>query len=98
MATYAVHYSYGDDTDARMAARPAHRDFLDGLAGQGVCLVAGAYAPSEAPGGLLIFRADSKDQVSELLRDDPYQRGGFVTETKILEWGPVIGPYAEGLH
>lgn len=97
MPTYAVHYTYTDDTDARLAARPGHREFLTRLADEGVCLAAGAYAPHEAPGGLLIFRADTADELARRLADDPYATGGFIADTRIVEWGPAVGPVASAL-
>lgn len=97
MTTYAVHYHYSDDTDRRMELRPVHREFLGRLADQGNCLAAGAYAPTERPGGLLILRADSAAAVDELLSADPYRTEGIVTDLEILEWGVALGPVAEQL-
>lgn len=97
MPTYAVHYTYTDETDRRMEVRPAHRDFLGRLADEGVCLAAGAYAPTEAPGGLLIFRAETKDELARRLADDPYATAGLISDTRIVEWGPAVGPVAASL-
>lgn len=95
--TYAVHYRYNEDTESRMAVRPEHREFLADLAEKGICLVAGAYAPSERPGGLLIFRAESAEELDALLVNDPYRRDGFVSEVEIVEWAPAVGPIADQL-
>ncbi|WP_460770909.1 YciI family protein [Mariniluteicoccus flavus] len=97
MSTFAVHYTYIDDADRRQEIRPAHREFLGRLAEQGICLVAGAYAPHEQPGGLLIFRHESADGLAALLADDPFSREGIITDTRIVEWGPAVGPYAGDL-
>lgn len=95
MPTYAVHYTYTDDTEKRMGVRTDHRDYL---AARPEILVGGAYAPEEDPAGLLIFRADSREDLEALLADDPYRKaGGIVAEAKIVEWRPAIGPVADQL-
>jgi uncharacterized protein YciI len=49
-STFAVIYTYTDDSALRDAMRPAHRDYLRGLADNRALLVAGAWAPTEPPG------------------------------------------------
>lgn len=95
MATYAVIYTYSDDAELRAAVRPRHRAYLSGLGEQGICLVAGAWAPTEPPGGLLIFRAETKDEVADLVSADPFVTEGYVIDKKIIEWPPGIGPLAK---
>lgn len=97
MTTFAVQYTYVDDVEAITAHRPEHRAFLGRLAEEGICLVAGAYAPGEAPGALLIFRHDDRDALAALLTEDPFQREGIVTGVTITAWGPAVGPYASDL-
>lgn len=95
MASYAVIYTYSDDAELRAAVRPRHRAYLGELGDQGVCLVAGAWAPGEPPGALLVFRADSKDEVAELLANDPFVTEGYVIDKQIFEWPAGIGPLAK---
>jgi uncharacterized protein YciI len=95
--TFAVLYSYTDDTELRDAARPAHRDFLRELADEGSLLVAGAWAPGEAPGGLLIFRAEDKSAVQAIVDKDPFTTAGVVSAADIREWAPPLGPLAGAL-
>lgn len=95
MATYAVIYTYSDDAESRNAVRPRHRAYLGGLGEQGVCLVAGAWGAEEAPGALLIFRAESKDEVAELVANDPFVTDGIVTQQQILHWPAGLGPLAK---
>lgn len=94
MATFAVIYTYSDDAKLRATLRPRHRAYLSELGDQGICLVAGAWAPGEPPGGLLIFKTDTKDEVAALLANDPFVIGGYVVEKRIVEWPPGIGPLA----
>jgi uncharacterized protein YciI len=96
--TFAVIYTYTDDTVLRDATRPAHRDYLRGLADEGVLLVAGAWAPGEAPGGLLIFRGEDKAAVQAIVDKDPFTTSGVVANAEIREWAPPLGPVAAALN
>jgi uncharacterized protein YciI len=96
-STFAVIYTYIDDTPLREATRPTHRDYLRGLADDGALLVAGAWAPAEAPGGLLIFRAADKAAVQAIVDKDPYTTAGVVANADIREWAPPLGPLASQL-
>jgi uncharacterized protein YciI len=46
------------------------------------------------PGALLIWRADSLEQLAELLDLDPFDIGGYLEERVITEWNPVFGPWS----
>lgn len=95
MPVFAVHYRYADDRPDDVAAhRPAHRAFLRELFDRDICLAAGAY-PTGPAGALLVFRADSAEQVNELLRDDPFQRERLVTDCQVRQWGLAMGPWTE---
>lgn len=98
MSLFAVHYTYSDDTAARDEHRPAHREFLAGLAHDGVLLISGPYADvAEAPdAALLILRGDSAAELVELLREDPFQQQGLVEQVAVREWTPVLGAWFEG--
>jgi uncharacterized protein YciI len=65
---------------------PRHRAFLDALFERGLYLASGPLVPRT--GGLSIVRAESREQVEAILRDDP-----FVTESittyEIFEFSPT---------
>lgn len=95
MPAFAVHYRYADDRpDEVTEHRPAHRAFLRTLFDQGIVLAAGAY-PEGPAGALLVFHADSAEQVAELLRDDPFRQRDLVTGCEIRRWGLAMGPWTE---
>jgi uncharacterized protein YciI len=94
MPVYAVTYRYSDDAATRDAVRPAHREYLRGLAEQGLLLVSGPYAADEPPGALLLFRAGSKEEVRAALESDPFRTSGVLLEATFTEWSPVTGPLA----
>jgi uncharacterized protein YciI len=93
-STFAVIYTYTDDSALREATRPTHREYLRDLADEGTLLVAGAWAPAEAPGGLLVFRAEDKAAVQAIVDEDPYTTAGVVADSQIREWAPPLGPLA----
>ncbi|MFC5950057.1 YciI family protein [Pseudonocardia lutea] len=95
--TFAVLYTYTDDTALRDDTRPAHRDYLRGFVDDGTLLVAGAWAPGEAPGGLLIFRAEDRAAVQGIVDKDPFTTAGVVASADIREWAPPLGPLAGAL-
>ena len=92
MTIFAVTYRYSDDVATRDALRTEHRDYLRGLADQGLLLVSGPFGPDEAPGALLLFRADDKAHVDALVEKDPFTPSGVIAQTDTTEWEPVIGP------
>jgi hypothetical protein len=95
MAVFAVLYTYDDRYDLRMQSRPEHRAFLQQLLEEGRMLAAGAYADDRQPGGLLVFRGDSADEIADLLDSDPYCRAGVISDRVIRGWGAAFGPWAE---
>jgi uncharacterized protein len=94
VSTYAVIYTYTDETDLRMETRPAHRDYLTALP---ELVAAGAWAPGEPAGGLLVFRAADKPAVQTIVDGDPYSKAGVVAKAEIHEWVPPLGPAAAAI-
>lgn len=97
MTIYAVTYRYSDDVATRDRVRPEHREYLRGLADRGFLLLSGPFGPDEPAGGLLIFRADDKDEVAALVEKDPFTITGVITSSETVEWDPVIGPLRSGI-
>jgi uncharacterized protein YciI len=46
------------------------------------------------PEALLIFVADSANELSELLDNDPFDIAGFIGSRSIQQWNPVFGPFS----
>ena len=92
MTIFAVTYRYSDDVATRDNLRTDHRDYLRRLADRGLLLVSGPFGPDEAPGALLLFRADDKAHVDALVEKDPFTPSGVIAQTDTAEWEPVIGP------
>jgi uncharacterized protein YciI len=77
-----------EPTDERLAARPAHREKLATLHGEGVVKMAGPLADDS--GAVLIVDLGTRDEVDDLLADDPYYATDGVTVADIREWRPFI--------
>ena len=88
MAKFAVILTYSDDNEKRQAVRPSHRDYLRGLADQGKLLHAGPFVDDS--GSLIIYEADSSDEVQAILDADPFSKEGVITDSVIREWNRVL--------
>ena len=97
MPIFAVTYWYSDDVATRDALRTEHRDYLRGLADQGLLLVSGPFGPAEPAGALLLFRTDDRAHVDALIAEDPFTPSGVIADATIAEWEPVIGPLLPAL-
>ena len=60
-----------DDVTTRDRVRPEHRDYLSGLADQGLLLMSGPYG-SGPDGALLLFDTDDRTQVAAMVDKDPF--------------------------
>jgi len=83
---YAVQLAFSDDP-ARLEGRPAHRQKLAAHATAGRLLAAGPFA--DESGALLVFLVGSREEMDEVVADDPYYTGPGVTVASIQEWNPV---------
>lgn len=76
-----------DDSPARLAARPAHRDLLTTLHASGQLVMAGPLADDS--GALLVFRG-SRSEVDQLMAADPYYTTPGVVVVSLREWLPIV--------
>lgn len=108
MPTFAIHYTYPDDTTELMRVRPEHWEWLSALPG---LRVAGMYkdARDEALGqgptpdeptteepanaALIVVEAGSIEDVTATCDDDPYWRAGLIRRRVIRQWDPPLGPW-----
>jgi uncharacterized protein YciI len=92
MTVFAVEYRYESGADERIAeVRPAHREWLRGLAAEGTVLASGPLADGSS--ALIVFRAEDLTSLDELLAQDPI--AGLVAERTATAWNPLIGLLAE---
>lgn len=91
MAKFVVELSYGDDRDARMQVRPAHREYSKELAERGILLAGGPYVDDQ--GAMLIYEVADADEMRRVLEADPYTEAGVIAETAVREWNAVTGQW-----
>lgn len=88
---------YGPPYDARKPLEAqldweGHRVFMNALEAEGLARLAG---PLDGTGEvLLIFRAESEDEIERRLADDPWTRSGILTTTRIARWNLRLGAVA----
>lgn len=84
---WVVELRFSDDAQ-RLAARPAHRQVLEGLHRDGQLVMAGPFADDS--GALLVIDVATTDQLQRLLDDDPYHATPGVELRDIREWTPIF--------
>lgn len=93
MNVYAVEYHYDPAaTDLMDEVRPRHRAFLGELRDAGTNIASGPWL-GEAPGALLLMRADSLEALEALLDHDPFHEAGVIQRRDIRQWNPVIATF-----
>jgi uncharacterized protein len=92
MNTYAVNYFYVADDETMAEVRPIHRAWLTQQLEAGVLLASGPLVDN--PGALLIFKAESLEELAGLLDQDPFDQAGCIGERVINQWNPVFGPWS----
>jgi uncharacterized protein len=92
MATFAVTYAYSGSTAARRdQTRPAHVAFLQAQFDGGRLVKSGPFGPEESPGALLIVAGESKQDVEQLMDQDPFHQAGLIQERTIRQWNIFFG-------
>ncbi|MGB3414622.1 MAG: YciI family protein [Microbacteriaceae bacterium] len=93
MAVYAVQYHYQENSDAQKDEyRPSHREWLSGQFEAGRLLASGPFVG--VSGALLIWKANSADELRELLAHDPFSVQNLIAQTDVTEWTNFFGPWA----
>ncbi|RZQ65234.1 YciI family protein [Amycolatopsis suaedae] len=92
MAWFLVEIRY--DQDRYGAVRPRHREFLTGLAEQGVVAVAGPLG--DGSGGITLYQAEDREALQAIIDRDPYFVEGAVADHTVREFQPLIGAWVPG--
>jgi uncharacterized protein YciI len=91
MPVYAVNYRYGENFELLDSFRPAHRAWLKEQEDAGRLLAAGRM--TDIPSSLLIWQAESPDELAAVLDEDPFDQAGLIAERDVAEWTQVFGPW-----
>jgi uncharacterized protein YciI len=84
---FAVLLTFSDDP-VRLEHRPAHRERLAGLVTEGRLLAAGPW--TDESGALLVFLAETRDELDAIMAADAYYTAPGVTVAGVHEWRPVM--------
>jgi uncharacterized protein YciI len=85
---YAAICKYTPDTSIIAKARPSHREYLTGLQAQDKLVISGPF--SDDKGGLLVYEADSPEEVDKMVREDPFAIHGVFVSWEIRPWNVVF--------
>ncbi len=86
MPIYAVTYRYADQPEVIAEHRPAHREYIASLLGEGGLIASGRTEGGETPSALLLFQAESVAEVEKVLDPDPFWTLGLIEKREIVEW------------
>jgi uncharacterized protein YciI len=86
MPHWVIEYAYDDRSHLRDQHRPAHRAYLGGLLATGEMVAFGRYDDADAPGALLLATAETKDEVEDMVRRDPFVIQGLVPTYRVRRW------------
>ena len=85
---YAAIVEYTSDASVIAGARPAHRVYLSSLQEQGKLVISGPFADDR--GGLLVYEADTSEQVESMIAQDPFATSGVFVSWEIRPWNVVF--------
>ena len=85
---FAAVISYGTDKSKIAEVRPAHRQYLMSLRDAGRMAINGPFGDDS--GALIVYSADTKDEVDAMLRDDPFAKAQVFASWTIREWNPAF--------
>ncbi len=85
---YAAIAKYTSDAATIAKARPAHREYLTGLIEQNKLVISGPFTDDR--GGLLVYEAESVEQVEALIVADPFAQQGVFVSWEIRPWNVVM--------
>ncbi len=88
---FLLFYKYVEDmAEARTPYRDGHLAHIQGYVDRQELQLAGVYA-DPFDGAALLFKVDSKLQVEDFAKNDPYVLNNLVTEWAVREWNIAFG-------
>ncbi len=87
MAKFAYMLTFADNTEVRLATRPAHREYLASLLERGKLVASGPFLDDS--GALIIYEAADEAEARDLIANDPYTKVGVAASSSLKEWNRV---------
>lgn len=85
---YAAVIEYCQDKEKVEATRPAHRAYLTSLVEKNQLFASGPYL--DGYGALIIYEANSPEEVDALMRADPFHAAGVFVTWTVRPWKMVF--------
>jgi uncharacterized protein len=85
---FAAIIEYTPDKSKIAEFRPPHREYLMGLKKDGKVALAGPLADDS--GAVIVYEAASKEETEQLMKNDPFAKGGVFVAWKILAWNLLL--------
>jgi uncharacterized protein len=86
---WAAVIEYLQDPGKVESIRPAHRAYLAKLLDGGQLVCSGPF--TDGYGALIVYEAETREAVDELMRNDPFHAAGVFVNWTIRPWKCVIG-------
>lgn len=87
MKHFIIEITYTAPMEKILGVVSDHRAFLRGAMERGTLLFSGPQSPRV--GGMLVVRAESREEIEQLIAGDPYNLAGL-TSYRIIEFEPVL--------
>jgi hypothetical protein len=85
---YAAICKYTPDSATIARTRPSHREYLTGLQERDKLVISGPF--QDDTGGLLVYEADSVEEVDKMVREDPFGIHGVFVSWEIRPWNVIF--------
>ncbi|MGG7516966.1 YciI-like protein [Allorhizobium undicola] len=78
--------------DLRMATRPPHVEWLNGLNAEGVLKIAGPFLDGDGKpcGSMLIIKAQTLEEAKSIAGEDPYAKAGLFETVEIRPYNWIF--------
>jgi uncharacterized protein YciI len=68
--------------------RPLHREYLAGLKKEGKVVLSGPIVGDS--GGIIVYQTETVEETEQLMRNDPFGRGGVFVSWVIRPWNLIL--------
>lgn len=89
---YLLFYEKGPGYAERQKPhQDAHLAYLENLAARGTLLLAGSLEDPFDGSALLVFKAESADEIAAIAEGDPFVKHGIISKWQVRKWDVVLG-------
>jgi len=89
---FAALIEYTPDLELTARTRPAHRQYLMQLLGEGTLACAGPL--TDDSGALIVYETETKQQAEAILQADPFHNAGVFVRWTLYPWKVVFSNHA----